>query len=75
MILAYRELCMGVSLEDCLGLIRYTIHIISYVDDNTLLRTFPMGFDMNQALRAMSHNFETWNKNNQCNFEGKDLIS
>ena len=62
MLLAYRDLCQGVVMKDCLGLIYYTLHVISYVDDNTLLRSFPLGTTLNDALERMTENFGTWHR-------------
>ena len=49
-------------MDDCIHNLAYTIHIISYVDDNTLLRTFDQGITLRRMFQTSSDNFTTWNK-------------
>ncbi len=62
MILAYRNLCPGVMMEDTLGRFIIMLHVISYVDDNTLARSFPSNTTTTAAFDSMADNLDTWNK-------------
>ena len=62
MLLAYSKLCKGVTMEDCLRWTVVCIYIVSYVDDNTLLRQFPANTTTKEIINGIKENFTTWNK-------------
>ena len=62
MLLAYSSLCEGVTIEDCLRWTLISIYVVSYVDDNTLLRSFPSTATTTDIIHGITENFTSWNK-------------
>ncbi len=62
MLLAYRSLCDGAPMEHGLQWISYVSWVISYVDDNTLVRNFPITHTPALVFEQLSENLNTWNK-------------
>ena len=62
MIKALRKLCRGAELHHVLGWYRYMLWLVSYVDDNTLLKTFPLGTTPDIVFAAMIKMMSHWNR-------------
>ena len=60
MIRAYRHFSKGAQIIDPLGDNTFTLHVVSYVDDNSLLRSFPSGVSLATMLQTVSRELTSW---------------
>ena len=62
MIEALRKLCTGATMEHVLGWYTYTLWLVSYVDDNTLLKTFSLGATPELVFSDMRKMMKHWHR-------------
>jgi hypothetical protein len=62
MIRALRKLCSGAQMQHILGWYKLLLWIVSYVDDNTLLRTFSIGTEPSCVINAMTTMMKHWQR-------------
>ena len=62
MIKALRKLCRGAEMTHILGWYKLLLWIVSYVDDNTLLRTFTLHTDPATVIHAMTKMMRHWQR-------------
>ena len=62
MIEAFRTLCNGADMTDPLGWFTYLMWVVSYVDDNTLVRSFPPTATHTEIFQGIQENIQTWRK-------------
>ena len=62
MIEALRKLCTGATMEHVLGWFTYTLWLVSYVDDNTLLKTFSLGATPDVVFTDMRKMMKHWHR-------------
>ena len=60
MIKAYRQFSPGAQVIDPSGEYTQTIHLVSYVDDNSLLRSFQNGLSIEKMFQIMSNEVTAW---------------
>ena len=62
MIETYHDFADGSTINDPLDLLTFSIWVLSYVDDNSLLRTFPNSLPCDSLWRLASKEFSSWQK-------------
>ena len=62
MLMTYRRLNEGAKLNDCLGWYALTLWVISYVDDNTIVRIFPQEMTPEMIFAQLTQHLESWRK-------------
>ena len=60
MIKAYRNFSPGASITDPLGGSSFIMHVVSYVDDNSLLRSFDGAENLAQICNTISSELTSW---------------
>jgi hypothetical protein len=62
MIRALRKLCTGAEMNHVLGWLRYMLWLVSYVDDNTLVKTFALGTPSTVVFTEMKKMMQHWHR-------------
>ena len=60
MIRAYHQFSPGAKIVDPYGLYSFSLHVISYVDDNSLLRSFPPNTSWPDIFTTVSNELTSW---------------
>ena len=60
MIKAYRKFSPGASIIDPLGNNSFDLHVVNYVDDNSLLRSFSPQTTLNTIFEILSRELMSW---------------
>ena len=59
---AYKKTQVGATIVDCILNVAIPLWIISYVDDNSIVRHFPLDVTVHNMLEGMSKNLQEWQK-------------
>ena len=62
MMTVYKQTQMGASIVDCVNSEELKMHIISYVDDNSIVRHFNKNTSAAQMMEAIKTNLSEWQK-------------
>ena len=62
LIRALRKLCTGAEMNHVLGWFRYMLWLVSYVDDNTLVKTFALGTTSTAVFQEMQVMMSHWHR-------------
>ena len=57
---AYHSLATSATLTDPIGLLSFSIYVLSYVDDNSLITSLPTTMPMHKIVELVQKNFEHW---------------
>jgi hypothetical protein len=60
MIEAYKQLATHASLHDPMGRLTFSLYILSYVDDNSLLMSLEKEMTINSITNLVKRNLDTW---------------